>query len=173
VGGDNDDTLRQVPGQNSGNNSLATHDPIAVGKRRKRERELNDARWKQITLLWVRNLIGTVSLASLLVFDWNSSLVLSHRLFGRSRYPRPAALLVHALSTPQPLHILARGLDDALGVVDCVKGGYSCRHLLSVKDAHSKEVNQRTDAFQTKQAQLSLNNKQNMRVILSTNCIFD
>jgi len=55
----------------------------------------------------------------------------------------PAALLVHALSTPQPLHILARGLDDALGVVDCVKGGYPRRHLLSVKDAHSEEVNQR------------------------------
>lgn len=79
-GGNDDDTSRQIPGQNSGNGSLATHDPIAVGKRRKRERELDDARLKQRTLLWVRNLIGTVSLASLLVFDWNSSLVLSQCL---------------------------------------------------------------------------------------------
>lgn len=52
----------------------------------------------------------------------------------------PAALPVHALSTPQPPHILARGLDDdALGVVDCVKGGYPRRHLLSVAD--NEEVN--------------------------------
>jgi hypothetical protein len=52
-----------------------------------------------------------------------------------------AALPVHALSTPQPPHILARGLDDdALGVVDCVKGGYPRRHLLSVQDADNEEA---------------------------------
>ena len=80
AGGVDNDTSRQIPGQDSGNGSLATHDPIAVGKRRKRERELNDARRKQRTLLSVRNLIATVSLASPLVFDWNSSLVLSQCL---------------------------------------------------------------------------------------------
>jgi hypothetical protein len=56
----------------------------------------------------------------------------------------PAALPVHALAlkTPQPPHILARGLDDdALGVVDCVKGGYPRRHLLSVQDANNEEAN--------------------------------
>ena len=61
--------MRQIPGRNSGNGSLATNNPIAVGKQSKRECKLNYACRKQSTLLLVRNLINTVLLASLLVLD--------------------------------------------------------------------------------------------------------
>lgn len=55
-------------------------DPIALGKQRKRERELNESLRKQRTLLTIRYLLGMVTFASLLVFGWNSSLFLSQCL---------------------------------------------------------------------------------------------
>ncbi len=59
----------------NGNGSMIDH--VAQGKKKKREREMNEARHKQRTLIFIRNLIGLTSFASLLVFDWNSSLVLA------------------------------------------------------------------------------------------------
>jgi hypothetical protein len=52
-------------------------DQVAQGRKKKREREMNEARQKQKTLLFVRNLLGMVTFASLLVFPWDSSLVLA------------------------------------------------------------------------------------------------
>ena len=54
------------------NNRQASYDPI-----RKKERDRIESYRKQKTLLHIRNLIGVVTLLSLFVFDWTSSLVLS------------------------------------------------------------------------------------------------
>ena len=70
-----DDSSHHIPDRNG--NGFAGFDPIALGKQRKRERELNEARRKRKTLLSLRNLMGMVTFASLFVFDWNSSLVFS------------------------------------------------------------------------------------------------
>ena len=61
-----------------GNGSLASStDPFARGKQKKKEREQNEARRKQKTLLYIRNAIGIMVVASLFVFNWSSSVVLS------------------------------------------------------------------------------------------------
>ena len=62
----------------NGNGSMMDH--VAHGKKKKREREVTEARQKRNTLVFVRNLIGVVTFASLLVFDWNSSLVLAQTI---------------------------------------------------------------------------------------------
>jgi len=62
-------------GQNNG--SGATNDPFMRSKLEKKERELNEVRRKQQTLIFIRNMMGIVTIASLAAFDWNSSLVLS------------------------------------------------------------------------------------------------
>ncbi len=59
------------------NGSRTLIDQVAQGRKKKQEREMNEARQKQKILLFVRNLIGVVTFASLLVFPWNSSLVLA------------------------------------------------------------------------------------------------
>ncbi len=76
--GENNDSSRHILCQNNG--SGLAPDPIALGKQRKRERELNEALRKQRTLLTVRFLMGMFTFASFLVFRWNSSLVLSQCL---------------------------------------------------------------------------------------------
>ncbi|KAL9187536.1 hypothetical protein ACHAXT_001639 [Thalassiosira profunda] len=58
-------------------NSNTSLDPFARGRQRKNERELEELQRKQRTLLYVRNLLGALAAASLFVFDWGSSLVLS------------------------------------------------------------------------------------------------
>lgn len=59
----------------NGNSLIINH--IADGRKKKIEREMNESRQKQKSLLFVRNFIGVVTVASLLVFNWTSSLVLS------------------------------------------------------------------------------------------------
>ena len=76
--GDNHDNSRHILGRD--NVCGLAPDPIAIGKKRKRERELNEALRKQRTLLTVRFLMGMLTFASLVVFGWNSSLVLSQCL---------------------------------------------------------------------------------------------
>ncbi|KAL7488779.1 hypothetical protein ACHAW6_014378 [Cyclotella cf. meneghiniana] len=54
-----------------------TEDAIMTGKQRKKQRELDEVLRKQRTLLLIRNLIGISSVASVFLFDFTSSLVLS------------------------------------------------------------------------------------------------
>ena len=70
-----DNSSRRSPSQS--NNRRASYDPISLGKQRKKERDRIESYRKQKTLLYIRNLIGVVTLLSLFVFDWTSSLVLS------------------------------------------------------------------------------------------------
>lgn len=65
-----DNSSHRSPSQS--NNRQASYDPI-----RKKERDRIESYRKQKTLLYIRNLIGVVTLLSLFVFDWTSSLVLS------------------------------------------------------------------------------------------------
>ena len=62
---------------NGSNNATTSTDPFMRSKQKKKERERNEAKRKQRTLLSVRNLIGLTALASLFIFGWSSSLVLS------------------------------------------------------------------------------------------------
>ncbi|KAL3790312.1 hypothetical protein HJC23_002938 [Cyclotella cryptica] len=57
-----------------------TEDAIMTGKRRKKERELDEVRRKQRTLLFIRNLIGLSAVTSAFLFDFTSSLVLSQTI---------------------------------------------------------------------------------------------
>lgn len=59
------------------NGSGPTIDHVMQGKKKKKARDMNDARRKQKTLLIVRNLILMVTVASLVVFEWKCSLVLA------------------------------------------------------------------------------------------------
>ena len=61
----------------NGSNTTTSTDPFMRSKQKKKERERNEAKRKQRTLLLVRNLIGFTALASLFVFGWSGSLVLS------------------------------------------------------------------------------------------------
>ena len=77
VVGDNS-SHRSPPSQSNNNNRQASsYDPISLGKQRKKERDRIESYRKQKTLLYIRNLIGVVTILSLFVFDWTSSLVLS------------------------------------------------------------------------------------------------
>jgi len=62
---------------NSSSTSSPTADPFMRSRQRRGNRERAEALRKQKTLLFVRNLIGVVTLVSLFVFGWTSSLVLS------------------------------------------------------------------------------------------------
>ena len=62
---------------NGSRTSSPTADPFMRSRQKKKDRERAEARRKQRTLLFVRNLIGAVTLISLFVFGWTSSLVLS------------------------------------------------------------------------------------------------
>ena len=64
----------------SQNGSDGLIDPFMRSKQKKKEREQNEVRRKQKTLLSIRNLMGLVTAASFLVFGWNSSLVLSQAI---------------------------------------------------------------------------------------------
>ena len=66
---------------NASQQSLSSHtDPFMRSKQKKKERELNEARRKQKTMLLIQGLLGVVSLTSLFIFGWNSSLFLSQCL---------------------------------------------------------------------------------------------
>jgi len=62
---------------NGSSTSSPTSDPFMRSRQKKKDRERAEARRKQRTLLFVRSLIGAVTLISLFVFGWTSSLVLS------------------------------------------------------------------------------------------------
>jgi len=71
--GERDDSSHHHPlDQNNGND-----DPFMRSKQKKKDRERNEGRRKQKTLLYIRNTIAIVTLASLFVLNWNSSLFLS------------------------------------------------------------------------------------------------
>ena len=61
----------------NGSSASPTSDPFMRSRQKKKDCEKAEARRKQRTLLFVRNLIGAVTLISLFVFGWTSSLVLS------------------------------------------------------------------------------------------------
>ena len=65
------------PTSNGSSTSSPTADPFMRSRQKKKDRERAEARRKQRTLLFVRNLIGAVTLISLFFFGWTSSLVLS------------------------------------------------------------------------------------------------
>jgi len=75
AGGEGDQDGSHPPLGQNGNGS--TTDPFMQSKQKKKEREQNELRTKQRALFAVRNLIGVVTIASLFVFDWSSSLVIS------------------------------------------------------------------------------------------------
>lgn len=68
-----------IVGHELGNGGAAEEiiDPFTRSKQKKKERELDEVRRKQKTLLSIRNLIGVITIASLYAFDWTGSLVLS------------------------------------------------------------------------------------------------
>ena len=74
AGGDDDQDSAHPP---LGQNVNGSTDPFMRSKQKKKEREQNEARRKQTTICAARNAIGVVTLASLFVFDWSGSLVLS------------------------------------------------------------------------------------------------
>lgn len=61
-------------------NPATSTDPIARGKEKKKEREMEEMRRKHMTLASIRNLICLVTVLSFLFFDWISSIVLSQCL---------------------------------------------------------------------------------------------
>lgn len=79
IGGDEEGdhiSSHHSPSQN-GNGSAAPYDPIALGKQREKERAYIECYRKQKTLLFIRNSIWMNTVASLFLFDWASSVVLS------------------------------------------------------------------------------------------------
>ncbi|KAL7540409.1 hypothetical protein ACHAXR_010086 [Thalassiosira sp. AJA248-18] len=97
-----------LDGSNLGQNrNGTTTDPFMRSKQKKKERELNEVRQKQKTLITVRNLIGIVTLASPFVFGLSSSLILSQCvLLAYFTFATQSSLLVwtytHSKSDIQP-----------------------------------------------------------------------
>jgi membrane associated rhomboid family serine protease len=77
VVGDNSSHRSPSSQSNNNNRQASSYDPILLGKQRKKERDRIESYRKQKTLLYIRNLIGVVTVLSLFVFDWTSSLILS------------------------------------------------------------------------------------------------
>ena len=79
-GDDEGDEIQNGSSHQQNGNGTPTTDPFMRSRQKKRERERAEANRKQKTLLTIRNMLGVITLASLYVFDWRSSLVLSQSI---------------------------------------------------------------------------------------------
>ena len=77
LGEERGDSTHSSTSSNGSSTSSPTSDPFMRSRQKKKDREKAEARRKQKTLLFVRNMIGAVTLISFFVFGWTSSLVLS------------------------------------------------------------------------------------------------